>query len=186
MNRQVLVTSAIALLCAATTSFAQDRRRTGLVVTTGAAVGLILPVSERVAIRPDISFSRSRVESERSSSSEVETSSVSLAASLLFTTHRWDNLSTYVSPRLSYTRSAGTSVLSSGTTSTTFETTNTGYGLTGSFGVDYRLGERFAVFGETGLTFTRQTSESDVSVSLGDTTARSFGTRSAVGVVFYF
>ena len=181
MTRPVCAAVLTTILCTATSSFAQERR-TGLVVSTGSAVGLVLPISERLAIRPEMSFSVAEVESDRGS--ETETSAVTGAVSVLITLRRWDDLRTYVSPRLSFIRTTGTSVVTSGPTSNSFETTNTGSGIAGSFGADYRLGERFAIFGETGLTFSRQTSDSDFSAD--DSTSRSFGTRTAVGIVFFF
>ena len=63
-------------------------------------------------------------------------------------------------------------------------TTVSGHDFQGSFGAQYSLHEKFSVFGEAGLRyFTQQTRST---FSNGGTDFRSFGSRGAVGVIFYF
>lgn len=185
MHRRCAVALGLLLACAAGDAVAEDGRKTGLVINSGPSVGVIWHLSDRVAIRPDASFTTSELDIE-SSGSTVDTTSVNLGVSVLFTLRRWDDLSTYVSPRFSWVRTSATSLSTSGSQSNTIETTNTTIGGSGSFGVDYRLGERFSLFGETGIGFNRQTADTDSPISLGDTTARSVGLRGTLGLVFYF
>ena len=63
-------------------------------------------------------------------------------------------------------------------------TTVSGHNFQGSFGAQYSLHEKFSVFGEAGLRYLTQQTRS--TVSNGGTDFRSFGSRGAVGVIFYF
>ena len=131
------------------------------------------------------------------------------ALGALFYLSRVNGFGAYLTPRLAYSRtSTTTSVLGSAAT-----TSSDGWAWTtsGAFGADYKLARHFGLFGEIGLsysasTFTSSTVEtiatgSFVSVSGGtsavnlvtrtinlrsDSHTHSFGTRSGVGVIFFF
>jgi hypothetical protein len=169
-------TAAFAL--AAAPAYAQKTGSVGLVIGGAGGVGLLWHVTDNVAIRPDISFSRLTSESTiLSTTSNSRTTSVGFGASGLFYVGKWDSLRTYVSPQFRYTHSNSTS----GTPSTT--TTSSGSSVNGMFGAQYALGERFAVFGETGLAYTWQPG----TTTIGSTfKSHSFGTRSTLGVTWYF
>ena len=102
--------------------------------------------------------------------------------SVLFYTGRWDNLQTYVTPRLSYSWSSS-SIEGSGST---LDATQDGWGLSGSFGAQYTLGTRFAVFAEAGLLYSSQTTETPSSFGNNERTSWTFGTRTAIGATLYF
>ena len=90
-----------------------------------------------------------------------------------------EELRTYVSPRYVF--------VSSEMSSSDQETSN--YLVSGSFGAEYRLGTRFAVFGELGIEYSRsETRFALPSPISGTTTVRRSGvaSRSGVGVVLYF
>ena len=176
---------ALIMFCAATAANAQDQRDVGVVITTTTTAGVIWHVTDRVAIRPEVSFVTSNVDTG-DSVSDIESSSGTFAVAALFTVRRWDDLSAYVSPRFSWLRATGTSTLSIGSITETIETSTDGFGIAGSFGVNYRLGDRFAVFGEAGVSFTDQSVETDSPLTLRRTDATSVGLRSALGVSFYF
>jgi hypothetical protein len=60
----------------------------------------------------------------------------------------------------------------------------------GSFGAQYALGRKFAVFGEAGVGFTDQETSPNAQESAFDIipkiNSHTWGTRAAGGVVFYF
>ena len=131
----------------ATPASAQEAGHVGVTVSAPSAIGVIWHVTPRVAIRPDLSFSFNESDAEVT---DISSQSFSLGGSVLFYTGRWDNLQTYVTPRLSYSWSSS-SIEGSGST---LDATQDGWGLSGSFGAQYTLGTRFAVFAEAGC-FTR-------------------------------
>jgi hypothetical protein len=166
-------------------SFAQDKPTAGLTVTTPTAVGFIWHLSDRVAVRPDFSFSTSEVQRDQDIV-ESTASSYTLNVSGLFYVREWNDLRAYVSPRFSYSHSSSdlTTVSASGST---ISSTNNVYGVGGSFGAEYKLARRFAVFGETGLLFSRQTSTVEPAIStINDRKINMTSVRNALGIVFYF
>jgi hypothetical protein len=184
-RRRDWVVALLVLVGSTATAYAQDERPIGLVITSASTAGLIWHISETVAIRPEVSFTFSDVE-VGDDDSDVGSDSGTIAVAALFTVRKWDDLSAYFSPRFSYVRSSATSTLSVGSITETIETSIDGYGLAGSFGLHYRLGDRFAVFGETGVSYTNQTADTDSPFSVRSTEASSFGLRTALGLAFYF
>lgn len=110
----------------------------------------------------------------------------SVGLSALFYLSKHDALRTYVSPRWAYTRDFNDS--SSGLSdSIDFGSTRSGNLVAGSFGAQYALGRKFSAFGEIGLEFTRTVSTPNDSRFGGSQDVfRTFGTRSAAGVILYF
>ena len=160
---------------------AQEKGQAGITMGYPASVGVLWHLSERVAIRPEFSFSSSDSSSAAILDARSEFWSVGTGVSVLFYTPVRDNLRTYVAPRFSYTRTHGDSNI---TTSTA-----TSYSIAGMFGAHYSLGRRFGVFGEVGFGYARQTgsSTSELLPQTGITNhSDSIGTRSGVGVVLYF
>jgi len=190
------------------------------------AIGLIWHISDRVAVRPDVALSHSSGTSSpqatspftsTSSSSDTSTGTVGVSARLRIA--KWDALSAYVSPRFAYARQSGTGsttftiptigLLGAGATALPLTTTSTlessTYTVSGSFGAQYLLGNRFGIFGEVGLSGGHTNSSStssglDFSVvttpgisgatatptSPLTTKTTTVGTRTAVGAIFYF
>jgi hypothetical protein len=198
------------VLAGSTTAQAQERGRVGVAAGYPASVDVIWNVSNRVALRPDITWSQSSGDTTTSvtlnagvasavstSRTSNDTWNVSVGLSALFYFHEWDALRAYVSPRVAYTR--GT-IHSSTTTilpiviavfppppptavTNTASTTMSGYLTSGSFGAEYSFGRRFAIFGEIGLAYTDSTTTTRPDFSAS---SRGFGTRSGVGAMFYF
>ena len=173
------------LLCGIGTAHAQDNSRIGLVMGYPASIGVLWHVTDRIAIRPEIDFFRSTVTVERTGGlvplpEDEDTSSVVRpGVSALFYLGPKEDLRTYVSPRFVF--------VSTGTTGSDEETDS--YLVSGSFGAQYALGRRFAVFGEIGIEWTKSTSRFDSLTPIaGTTTFRRTGvaSRSGVGVVLYF
>lgn len=157
---------------------AQEAGQLGVTLAYPAAIGVIWHATERLAIRPDFSFSASTNDALANSNSVVN-----VGVSGLLYVRRWDDLRAYVSPRFGYER-ISTSV-SSGATAA--PTTNAYSGM-GSFGVQYRLNQRFSIFGETGLSYnhTSTTSTSVITGTPNVSTSHSWSTKAGVGMIFYF
>jgi hypothetical protein len=139
----------------ATPAAAQEKGDVGLTVSAPSAIGVIWHVSERVAIRPEFSFSFSETDGEGANVSDISAHSVALAGSALFYVGQWDSLRTYFAPRLSYSW-AGSSTGNSGLD---IDSNQNAWGLAGSFGAQYALGTRFAVFAEAGLMYSSSRTE---------------------------
>jgi hypothetical protein len=173
----------LTLLCLPGSLFAQDKGQKGVVVTTPTAVGMIWHASDRIALRPDFSFSTSKSDSANDES-DSSTTGVNVGVSALFYVRQWDDLRAYVSPRFSYSRARATVDLN-GTRIT--ESTSTVYGIAGALGAQYSLGRRFGVFGEAGLLFSDQRTETETNVvPVPDRNTASLSMRSTLGIILYF
>jgi hypothetical protein len=215
MKRQALsiVLCAAALAAAAGEARAQETPRVGVTMGYPSAVGVIWQVADRVALRPD--FTWAKVSTDSSSSDPVllgpngsassDTWQTGFGLSALFFLSRTEAFRTYVSPRFSYTQSSvsqnvGGSPLASGSDLWSYVTS-------GSFGAQYTVARHFGIFGEVGLSYssatTRTSTVETVTTSVGggpggvttrtttftlrsDLHTHTLGTRSGVGVIFYF
>jgi opacity protein-like surface antigen len=142
-------------------------------------LGLVWHVSEKVAIRPEISFSSTSTEVD-SSFGGTGTShnwNVKFGASALLFLNDADRLRTYVAPQFTYTRSE------TETNSSLSAAVGNTYGLAGLFGTQYSLNDRFSVFGELGLGYTHVTTSDLIGTA---SKADNWGTRTGVGVILYF
>ncbi len=172
---------------------AQDEGRVALSAASPASVGVNWRVAEHLALRPDITFAESSGEttttvnfppaSLATSRTSDDTSSVTLGMSALLYVRRWDALRVYLVPRVAYTRSTIHSLSAVGASANTNNTTVTAYGVSGSFGGQYAFSRRFGVFGEVGVAYSDTTAKTNVSFS---SSTRSIGSRSGVGVLFFF
>lgn len=198
---RVAIASCLVLLSAAGTAFAQNDRTVGLVMGVPVQLGVLWHASDRVAVRPDVSFSWSAsdiadtgaglptgVEFNSSSTS----SRLSAGVAVLFYLSGDDGLRTYVAPRYAVSRSAssnsldlpliaGPGDLSYGASIDATQTIHSGGGL---FGASCAVGSRFTVFGEIGLDATSTKSTSGLSGTR--LKSRTVSTRGGVGVVVYF
>ena len=118
-------------------------------------LGLIWQVSEKVAIRPEISFSwgSTDIDSGFGGSGTSHSWSVGFGASALLYLSNADRLRTYVAAQFTYDRSEAESGISG-----TRAVGNT-YGFAGLFGAQYSLNDRFSMFGELGLRYVHSTTE---------------------------
>jgi hypothetical protein len=167
------------LLCVRATAHAQDAGQVGVTMGYPGSVGILWHVSDTIAVRPEIGFATS---STSDSGFPTGFTTVTTGASGLYYLSTWEQVRAYVSPHFSYARStsdsAGSILLGS---------TSSMYGLTGSFGAQYNPHKRFAVYGEVGLGYSHNSSESSSTVIQTRTvTSTSWNTRTGVGVVFYF
>jgi hypothetical protein len=184
--RRILSLTIGLFLFACGTAAAQEPGKTGVTMAYPGAIGIIWHATDKVAIRPDFSFSHSSVDSS-SSSTTSSGWTLGMNISALFYIAKYENVRTYVSPRFSYNRTHSTVnqpasqfVLPEITTTTS----TTGGG--GSFGAQYSPTPRFSVFGEVGLSFSHRETKPGSATIPGGISANGWGTGSGVGVIFYF
>jgi Outer membrane protein beta-barrel domain len=187
-SRAVVLCVLLASLGQTTTAFAQEKGALGVVMGYPTSIGLIYHVSDRFALRPEVTFAVVGTESDTDfSSSEGDTWSLGFAISGNFYVGQWDKLRSYVNARYSYSHAettTSTTLLPPLSENNEATLTSNAHGFFGMFGAEYSLHDRFSVFGEVGLGYTRQRSESEATG--GKSTGHQFGPRTAVGVTFYF
>jgi hypothetical protein len=187
MNRSPIVFGTILLMLAGGgVANAQEKGQTGLTLGYPASVGVIFHLTDRVALRPEFSVSKSTTSDELSSpigSTSTGSWALGVGVSGLFYIKKWDNLRAYLSPRFTYTRSQTTLDTNVLAGVRTVANTLNSYGAIGSFGAQYSLSRRFGAFGEVGFGYTRQTSRG---ISGSTTQTNAVGTRSGAGFIFYF
>lgn len=161
---------------------AQDKK-VGLTMGYPSSIAVVWHLSDKVALRPELSLAGGSVETSTSGFSfDTDTNAIGTGISALFYLNTADKLRPYVSPRFTYTHSTTEQDLSSITNSSTKGTSNSTGGQ-GSFGVQYYVSDRFAAFGELGVGFAHSESTTGLTPTKG--TGWTWGTRSAVGIVFY-
>jgi hypothetical protein len=187
---------------------AQEPARVGLTMGYPASVGVIWHASDAVALRPELSFTHAWTDSTNAlpvltSTSTSESTGIGVGVSGLLYARKWDALRAYVSPRLAYSRSTGSTTsgdlvggvpvipVTPGTPALpslpTVSTTISSYLIAGSFGAEYSLARRFALFGEVGYGYSRTSSSSATGgVATLKLTTNATGTRTGVGVILYF
>jgi hypothetical protein len=193
MRKTMLLMALLVATLGATGAAGQDAPAIGVVTGYPASIGILWRASDRVAIRPEVSFNGQWSDSAASQgtpgtvSTSGSTTSVGVSALFYFTER--EGLRTYFSPRFSYGRNSSTTDAVSLSGGGSHSTANA-YSLAGSLGAEYTLGRRFGVFGELGVGCARQTSSlrSSGTTSSGTSAGSSttFGTRTAVGVILWF
>ena len=183
MNGRMVCGAGLVLAGLMTTpAAAQETGDIGLTISAPSAIGVIWHVSERVAIRPEVSFSFSESDGEGTNVSDVSGHSVGLAGSALFYIGQWDSLRTYVAPKFSYSWTGS----NTGNSTLDLSSNQDAWGLAGSIGAQYNLGTRFAVFAEAGLMYSSSRTETASSIVNLDRTTWVFGSRTAIGGTLYF
>ena len=180
MNRSVVGLVVIAASLVPTLASAQEAGKVGVTMAFPASVGVIWHASEKIAVRPDFSFSHSSTDT---SIGETNSDSVNLGVSVLFYTKKWDDAAMYVAPRFLWAHGSGESRADNSDFGS--ESTADAYTYSGSIGGQGWFGSRFSVFGEVGLSYTTATSDSD-SPFASEVETKSFSLRSGVGVAIYF
>jgi hypothetical protein len=200
VRASVVLMICVGVAFASPNASAQERGQFG--VTTGypAAVGVVWHATERIGIKADVNFSLVSSEIDARPflpERETTTNSIGFGVSGLFYGGRSDNVSLYFSPRFAYATTTseieGDVIAFSvvlpiqipiPTPSLDLRTESSSYSVAGSFGAQYSPIRRFSVFGELGLNYTSQHSESPSVLS--ETDGSAFGVRSAIGIVLYF
>ena len=164
------------VLTASGTAAAQDHGQVGVTMAFPAAIGVIFHATDKVAVRPEFTFTRNTSETPAINASSW---SFGTGISALFYLSSQDHVQTYISPRFSYEHGSSSA---EGLTAIS-DTTSNGTGFGGSFGAEYSPSSRFSVFGELGIAYTH--SKSTSSVSSVEVKGNSWGTRAGVGIIFY-
>jgi hypothetical protein len=179
---------------------AQEPGQLGLTMGYPTAIGAVWHATDRVGIRVEANFQTTSSELEvglLGADREVETNSFGVNVAGLFYLGQRDNVSTYFSPRVGYSKSTleqerpGTIIIPVQLgpfplpMPEEIRTELSGFSVAGSFGAQYAPTRRFSVFGELGLSYSSQRAESS-SFTATETEGSTFGVRSAVGVVLYF
>jgi len=154
---------------------AQEAGTVGLTLASESTVGLTIQATGRIAVRPEVGFTRSTSEGTGSGGKRT-TSSWSPGLSLLFYVKSWDNTRLYLSPRWLY------SSLTSADAASSFESKATGNAVSAMLGAQHNITERFAAFGEVGIG--RSSSKSDSGLS--SSSSNFWSTRSTVGAIVFF
>jgi hypothetical protein len=175
--RVVPLLTSVALLIPAIAS-AQEKTF-GITAGFPASVGLFFKLSDRVAVRPEFTFSKSKGDDQPT------VWSVGTGVTGLFYLNTMSPLRTYVAPRFTYARQNSTDE-----GFFTFETAADVYSLSALFGAQYLLGDRFIVYGEVGArgsyTSSRETITSPFNSFSSEPTGYTVGTTGGVGIVLLF
>ena len=193
----------VAVVLFATPASAQDGRKFGVVVAYPASVGFEWQAARQVAIRFDADYDQ--VSNEGTSQFElsrflppvsITTTTRSRVAefgvSLLFDVHQSDALRVYLAPRFAVTFDHSSyetefdgdpALLAAITVPANRDSSSTlpGGGL--SLGASHDLGERFRVFGEAGINYSRGTRDGLIG---GGITSTAFDLRGGVGALIRF
>jgi len=176
--------AALILVCGARTAEAQETRTVGITMGYPSSFGIHWQVNDKVAIRPELTLSGSSSNSSSNSfTGESENTAIGTGVSVLFYMGSYDHLRTYVAPRFNYGHASSENTTSSVTTFNS-ESTSEAISGAGSFGAQYNPTDRFSVFGEFGFSYAHTTTET--STSTQKVTGNAWGTRTAVGVIFFF
>jgi opacity protein-like surface antigen len=176
-QRFALIVASLMLL-APVTAAAQERTF-GVTMGFPASVGVFWKVSDAIAVRPEFLFSLT------SEDDDEDASVYGTGVTGLFYLQSADALRLYVAPRFTFQRQNDED-----RGGFTFESATNIYALSGLFGAQYLLGDRFLVYGEVGLRFAYVTNEDTVtgpsfSVS-NDSFAHSWRSTGGVGIVVLF
>lgn len=181
MKTRALLLTILCLALFPAISRAQERGQVGLTMGYPTAAGLIWHPTDRIALRPEITFTQSTSRAEASlpnASSEQTVRLLGIGGSLLWYFGSAEgNVRPYVSPRFIYNRSTTDDDDDEPFSSTT---------MSGSFGVQYTPTRRIGLFGEIGVGRTHSERSITSPVINVDTSNTVWSTRSAVGVIFYF
>jgi hypothetical protein len=169
----------VCLLLSPIAASAQERGQVGVTMGYPNAVGVIWHTSDRLAIRPEITFNFASAESSDSFGGEAESSGTSFSiggSALWYLGPASDNVRTYVSPRVTWGKAD---------TDDDNGPENSHWTASASFGAQYAPVRRFSVFGEVGYGVSQSSVERQGFEGLISATNRSWGVRTAVGVVLY-
>jgi hypothetical protein len=183
-------------LAVSTSAAAQSTGRVGLVMGYPTSVGVSWQVADGVALRPDVTLNWTTTETTSTAtlggSSTVTTRSegwtTGLGLSALFYLGASNNdLRFYIVPRAAYLWSS-TDIENTPDLPQLgpYESDGTGLQASGAFGAQYSVNQRFRLFGELGVGYTTQETETGYTLSRSAQETSTFGLRSGVGVVVVF
>ena len=200
MHRGLLmVITGVSLTMGASSAEAQQPRKVGFVIGYPASAGVLWHVSDGIALRPDITVNRTSTETTSTANlgigGQVQsittttagwTTTVGLSA-LFYLGPPKQDLRFYLVPRVAYGWSHTNTESSPELPSLdSYESDLDAVAVSGSVGAQYAVHERFRVFGELGLSYTSQDSDTGYTLSRTRLKFSTFGLRSGVGVVVFF
>lgn len=173
----ILTAVCAVLTLGAATASAQDSAKTGLTMSSNSAIGILVPLGDKAAVRPHLRISRSTSDYEGSQFIHDSASSTTLVpgADVLFFLKSWDTTRLYVSPQYTYSRSSASRDGEDDEPEAT-------HGGAFMVGVQHGLGARFGVYVEGGLNWTRNKSQS----GLSSVTTNVWSSRATVGGILFF
>ena len=183
-SARILSLAAFVTGLAVTSAGAQDQSKIGITMAYPASVGLLWRVSDKVAVRPELSISGGASETSSSSfETESDAWTLNTGVSVLFYLNKYDDLRTYFTPRFTYAHGSSDTDATGFVTNTSATSTLNAIGLSGAFGAEYSLGRKFGVFGEVGFGFSHSTTKSSIIPT--ESSGNNWGSRAGVGVIFY-
>ena len=176
---QRLVLIVVLFILLAPAKAAAQEKTFGITMGFPASVGVFWKVSDAMAVRPEFRFSLT------SEDDDEDASLYGTGVTGLFYLTSADALRLYAGPRFTYERQS-----TEDRGFFTFESAANVYTLTGLFGAQYLLGDRFLVYGEVGVRFGYATSENTVTGPTSSTSSDSFehtwGSTGGVGIALLF
>lgn len=155
----------------------QDQGRVGLTMGYPSGIGVMVGLSERVALRPEISLAKTFIEGPGSGGSYLRVTDweLSVGLSAFVYLHRRENLRLFASPRLSCTRSGYTwhDIPEASEASWNL------WQVSGTFGFQHALSRQFSVFGDLGIAYTHEGSARSRII-------KRWGPRAGFGVILFF
>jgi hypothetical protein len=178
MQSGQLMACAAAVLMFSRVAAAQEAGQVGLTMEVPGSIGVLWHPTSRVALEPEIAFSRNRTTSTfestisfgtgfatttSTSESTSEGWTVSPGINLRFYVGKWDNVSTYIASGYRYHRTSSTSTSTSsapiglpgvGSRTEVVELRSATHDVRAMFGGQYAPHRKFSVFGEVGLRYS--------------------------------
>jgi len=179
---------------------AQDAPRFALVMGYPAELGVLVRVTDRLAIRPELTWTHGTTETVTTSTIFVGTTVTSTSVTTTSTSNtigsgvsgliyvmKRDSLRTYLVPRFGYSRTSNSTDLPiSPIAVAPSSTTTSSYGVSGALGAEGALAKHFGVFGEIGVGYQHSTLDfAGTAIPRGATNSTT-GIRSGVGVMLFF
>ena len=192
MHRVVTLCALAVVLAHAPAALAQEGGQVGVTMGYPQSIGLVIHMTDRLAVRPEFNFRHTSNDDDTFSNSST-TLGVGIAG--LFYLTKIDALRTYASGRYTYAQTSSTlnpRILAAATFPVgrvpDLEVTTSTWSVSGSFGAQYALHRRFSIFGEVGLSYssTELSASTLLALFTPDVEATTIGSTTAVGVVFYF
>lgn len=166
-----IATLLLTMLSAAGALQAQDERRISLVVDGNGTAGLLIPITDGIALRPDFTYGRSSISSGRGLSGDSYSAMVGLSVLRYLSSE--ERLRTYVVPRVGHSWGSASNMRA--------------YDLSASFGGHADVVRRLGLFAETGVRFGYSETRIDVPI-VGEmlTISRNWRLISNVGATIRF
>lgn len=199
---RILLAISVTIVLLPGVAAAQETPRFGLVMGYPAQVGVIWTVADRLAIRPEVNWTRTTTESVTTSTiftgtgftptsvtTTSESNAVGAGVSALVYLQTRDALRTYVTPRFTYARVTSSNDFSVALpvgAPAPVQTRSSSYTVAGSFGAQYSVARHFGIFGEIGLQYGHNSISPPSSLIQTDSKQTSIGLRSGAGVILFF